>query len=71
MNKIELEKIGFVDTSFNTYTEFTLVHSDELTIQVSGDWYTEIRVEDIWIQVPGCSTIASIKELINLFTNPF
>ena len=76
MNKEELLKLGFVDTSYSEegvlFTEYTL-QNDKFCIEVSGETLVEIQLfvahESFrtWIHVPNCKDIEDIKCLIRLF----
>ncbi len=71
MDKKVLGYLGFKDTSFNNegcnFTEYTLIHEDGFTIQISGLCYTEIRVKNEWLHVPNCKNVRDVVKLINLF----
>ena len=54
MEESKLLELGFKNTSYtdeenNSFTEFTLYHEDGFKIQVSGEDYVEIFVDEIWI----------------------
>ena len=71
IDKVLLLNIGFKDTSYsefgNEFNEFTLIHEDGFTIQISGLCYTEIRVKNEWLHVPNCKNVTDVVKLINLF----
>ena len=75
MDKKVLGYLGFKDTSFNNegcnFTEYTLIHEDGFTIQISGLCLTEILIDNKWITVPSCTNTTDVVKLINLFKLPF
>ena len=76
MEESKLLELGFENTSYtdeenNSFTEFTLDHEDGFKIQVSGEDYVEIFVDEIWIHRGHWNQIDHIKKLINLFSLPF
>ena len=76
MEESKLLELGFKNTSHtdeekNSFTEFTLDHEDGFKIQVSGEDYVEIFVDEIWIHREHWNQIDHIKKLINVFSLPF
>jgi len=71
MKENELLELGFDNTSFREdgidFTEFKLT-TDNFEIEISGISRIEIKFPDTgWVDVPNCSTIEDLKQLIKLF----
>ena len=67
MKKEELLELGFKDTTYADFEQFTLEINEFVKIEYYNE-IVDISISYIWTNVPNCKTIADMKNLINLFS---
>ena len=67
MKKEELLALGFKDTTYTDFEQFTLEINEFAQIETYGN-AVDICIFGDWINVPNCKNIADMKNLIKLFS---
>ena len=67
MKKEELLALGFKDTTYTDFEQFTLDINEFVRIEYYN-LFVDIFVFDHWVNVPNCKNIADMKNLIKLFS---